>query len=637
MFRYARDCRLFQLFLVVLFGAATSPSLTATGAERPMADLPTAEQILTIYRRNKEQLSNLHLQLVQPYEMTDVESRRMNKQAQEHEVLLKYLTDTKPEEVSIEVNGKSMRGAEAVALLKASLGQRSGRHLEVLREAKPFQTHHTMEIFIDGENYQYRESIDDFDTTAAAEKWKFPDRPISADALTTTYADIGIYSRCESASPAGKWWHRSTGQFAYIMQKKHLCQLMNLHLPPLTDMTRPDWGEHHPYDAFFSQSADKYRVLRQEVIDGRTLTVVEVIAPLRVPMHYRGWLDLDRGAWPLKMYQRQVTDEATTKEPPTEVFDRWPPGNVTTTQEIYTLPGGGHYPTKMVMESMTNDPDVQLTNEQWAEVRAGTRESPKQVVARRCSWDCLLIETHFKLAANFFDLPFPDGQKIYDHDAGKVIGALERQPLVQVGQSAPPLSIARWLDGKQRKLDDFRGQVLVLDFCGFGCNGSLESDPRQPLLEQRFEGKPVAFVSLYSAAYDTDKLAKQIEEHRASVKVGGLAAIDKGSMVENSATLHAYGIPHSGFMVVVNKQGKIVYVDPFIDGPSCDEEDQSLIAAFEEKFNALWKQRFDAVGEIWPLPKEMSDSDQMNVFQKVHEQITAKAIETALNAASAKE
>lgn len=629
MFRYAEDCRLIQTYLVLLLGVVACSPLVAAEAEPPTVDLPTAEQILTIYRQNKVLLSKLHLRLVQSYETTDVESRQRNRKARTLDNFRKYLAETKPEEVKIEVDGKTVRGAEAVALLKESLTQESKERLDELRDAKPFQMHRPMEIFIDGKNYQYRESTANYDTTAAAKEWKFHDRPISAGTLTTTYADVGIYSRDESATPAGKWWHHSTDWLAYVMQKKHLSQLMHRHLPPLTDVTRPGWGERHPYDAFFSQSADKYRVLRQEVIDGRTLTVVDVIVPMGVSMHYRGWLDLERGAWPLKIYQRQVN--TTVTEPPTDAYDRWPPSDVTTTLEIYKLPKGGYYPAKMVRESLTVDPDVRLTKEQWAEVRAGTREHPTPVASKRYRWECLLIEADFQFAANFFDLPFPDGQKIYDKDAGKVVGAIERQPLVRVGQSVPPLSIARWLDGIQRKLDDFRGQVLVLCFCS-GDNEPLKTDPRLISLPQQFAGKPVTFVSLYNAAYDTDALAKQIEVSRNANKVGGLAAIDQGSMFENSATFHAYGIPHSGFMVVVNQQGKIVYVDPFINGPACDEKDPSLVAAFEEEFNAIWKQRFDLVGETWPLPEEMDKQNQLKVFHKVHEKVTAKAIEATLNA-----
>ena len=58
------------------------------------------------------------------------------------------------------------------------------------------------------------------------------------------------------------------------------------------------------FDIFFSQPAEKYRVVREETIDGRSLVVVDVIVSLgpqwSVCLAYRAWLDLKRGAIPIR-------------------------------------------------------------------------------------------------------------------------------------------------------------------------------------------------------------------------------------------------------------------------------------------------------------------------------------------------
>jgi len=82
--------------------------------------------------------------------------------------------------------------------------------------------------------------------------------------------------------------------------------------------------------------------------------------------------------------------------------------------------------------------------------QAGTRKIP-MVVDHRYIWDCSHVDINPVFDADFFVIPFPKDHEICDLDSGKKIGALEPKPLVKVGQEAPPLVIARWLDGKQHR------------------------------------------------------------------------------------------------------------------------------------------------------------------------------------------
>ncbi len=75
--------------------------------------------------------------------------------------------------------------------------------------------------------------------------------------------------------------------------------------PAVCRLHVPRPRELHPFDAFFSQAAEKYRVVRQEELDGRTVTVVDVMVPLaegaNTKLGYRAWLDLARARLPLKL------------------------------------------------------------------------------------------------------------------------------------------------------------------------------------------------------------------------------------------------------------------------------------------------------------------------------------------------
>ena len=119
-----------------------------------------------------------------------------------------------------------------------------------------------------------------------------------------------------------------------------------------------------------------------------------------------------------------------------------------------------------------------LTRAAWDEILAGKRPDRLLAVFYRDTWDCSLVEIKTDYPEGFFVIPFPGGQEIYDLDTGKTIGALNRKPMVKVGQQAPRLTIGRWLDGKGRTLEGLRGQVVVLDFWGLWCSGCRAEVPQ---------------------------------------------------------------------------------------------------------------------------------------------------------------
>jgi thiol-disulfide isomerase/thioredoxin len=235
-------------------------------------------------------------------------------------------------------------------------------------------------------------------------------------------------------------------------------------------------------------------------------------------------------------------------------------------------------------------------------------------------------------AGDFFVIPFPADLKIYDYEAEKVVGGLERKPLVKVGQPAPPLAISRWVDGKERTLADFQGQVVVLDFWGLWCGACRSAVPKLKELQSKFENRPVAFVSIHSAEADADALAKKIDQFAKEHDWKYLAAIDSGKMLENSATTSEYGIKGFPSMVIIGPDGKVIYVDDDGDGPTCDEEDPVILAAFEEKFEAFWKERFAAVGEEWiPLDGEEAQKS----YERVQKLYLVQKLERVLEQAGA--
>lgn len=595
-------------------------------ASRADAALPSAEEILRINEANRKPFAHLHLRCLYTLDATAADARKWNKQDEEKEQLTRQILGMKKEEVKIDVGGQTLVGDEAIAFLQQAgvidSPRKSGN--APAKQAKAFQHFTVLELFRSGDAYQFRLPRNQIKTRDAADAWIFSDAPLTTESLRSTYAGYEIFSRTPETEPASRWWTHGPDGHAYITNK-HFRKVHHVELPPYVDFMSRDPWDLHPFDAFFSQPAEKYRVVRQEELDGRTVTVVDVMVPLaegaNTKLGYRAWLDLARGAIPLKLAHTQFVLEA-----PADSFDRAEPSQVTTAREVRELPGGLFYPARTVREDFDADPAA-------PQPKFPDDPRPPLIVHRRHTWECSTVEFRSDWPAGFFVLPFAPDQKLFDHDAGKMLGALEPQPLVKVGQDAPPLTVARWLDGKPRTLADLKGQVVVLDFWGLWCGACRESVPRLNELRKSFEGKPVTFISIHNAEKDTDDLAKRIEEFRQKTGWEYVAAIDAGTMEEDSATTVAYGVLGVPLTVIIGPDGKIAYVDPQDASITCDEQNPILLAEFEEKFNALMKLRFQVAGEVWPIPDTVDEEEQMRIHRRVETRLLIHQINKALSGA----
>ena len=329
-------------------------------------------------------------------------------------------------------------------------------------------------------------------------KFRFAAGPLTAERLMSDFRHMALFSYSAAASPPLTIWSGNGETFAAVSQK-HLGDTTNVDLPPLVEVVSPPGcgsANRHPIDSFFLEPAERYRVVGQELIDGRMLTIVELIVPVEGQRYlevYRAWLDLAQGALPIKIERRQTLKERLP------ILDRWQPYEITTTRRIVALPGGGFYPATTRLERWDDDPRANLSEADWDDVRAGRRR-PAQVIVQTYDWDCPLIEIKTDFAKDFFVIPFPPGQKIYDYDADP---EADRKPQVEVGQQAPPLTISRWLDGKPRTLDDLKGQVVVLNFWALWCSGCRAEVPQLQALEKQFQGQPVTFISIHQTRKTT--------------------------------------------------------------------------------------------------------------------------------------
>lgn len=616
--------------------AAVVGSMFSTAS---FAGVPSVEEVLKVCRENREKLNPLHVEATHAEERTAAYAKSEQQQAANLELLLKQLDDPKSA-AEIEKQVPGISSAQYKQMLRESV-----KNNRALAQSVRFE--HKYEFFIRGANYQVRSDLED--SVKDKKGWEFPKVPLSPAALATDYARVRIYSRAVGRTPPAQIWpgQPSPNSETYAMTSwKHIGETQNMRFPPFMQAMHPEAVYTHPIDTFYSAPADRYHVVGQEKKDGRLLTIVDVLV---LPEdqggrmgadgkmeHYeltywcRSWLDLEQGGVPVEL---QVW--YGEKDKPFDEHYRATPTREMKTTEIRRLANGAFYPARTVEEDFNTDPDAPpLSEAQWAEVRTGKRKVPSNVVHERYTWECTAVDTNVPAGDDFFVLKFPERQPYFDLDAGKVVGGLERTPAVKTGERAPAWKVARWLDGKQHTLEEFRGKVVVIDFWGLWCGACRNSVPAMATVEEKFKGKPVVFVSIHTADKDTEQLAARIEKFAAEQKWHFLAAIDSGTMTENSSTSHAYGCEGFPTEVVIGPDGRVCYnssvAEPGMEGIVGKTEEQ-ITPEDQVKIDAFEKAQFEAAGEKWPLAKDASEQEIIAVMNRMQVRELSRRIEAALD------
>ncbi len=125
-----------------------------------------------------------------------------------------------------------------------------------------------------------------------------------------------------------------------------------------------------------------------------------------------------------------------------------------------------------------------------------------------------------------------------------------------VGSPAAEWSLVGWTDGQTRKLADYRGKVVVLDFWGLWCSACLNGLPAMKELEAHYANRSdVVFLGIHSAGAEmaqVQKLQRLKDWHLAT-------GLDQGDDVVDGATARAYGARGWPTTVIIGRDGKVAY------------------------------------------------------------------------------
>jgi bla regulator protein blaR1 len=599
-----------------------------------LAEAPTVAEILKAHQVNQDRLKPLHVQMTYTQEWTDAFRESRRKEAEQAEAQLKALEAVDPKDVTFtDFPGEWANSPEEfLKQVRKSLRNQT-KHFKARDQLR--SRNERFELFVNGDDYQIRSF------NLRSDRWQldqnFPNVPVTPESMVAEYRNVSIYSRSSKRTPAARFMYGSSSSIPHVTEEH--TESGRLALPPCTGISS-HWqhSRQHLIDRLFAQAADHWRIVGQTEQDGRMLTVVEVIDPnpavvgtytdengesyqARAVDFYRAWLDLERGALPIQMHAWKGNERLTL-----EKLSGQAPAKILMTQEIRKLDNGGFYPVRTVLEKFDHNPAIpRLTREEWAEVKAGSRPDPK-VVHERMTWICETVDRDVPSGEEFFVLAAFDDQEFFDLDAGKMVGAPDPKPPIRPGQPAPPLTISHWLDGNRRTLEDFRGQVVVLQFWQLDSSDVQYVVPAIRQLQEKYQGQPVRFISIHRAEPDSEDLTRKLVEYTRKQNWQSTVAIDAVGKADKSATAHAYGIDDTPATVIVGANGLVAshVLSSGLDvGYELDIDD-------DEEVEAFLKQYYESAGITWPLDENLSEPEINEISSRLMFFHLGKRIDAAL-------
>jgi thiol-disulfide isomerase/thioredoxin len=130
--------------------------------------------------------------------------------------------------------------------------------------------------------------------------------------------------------------------------------------------------------------------------------------------------------------------------------------------------------------------------------------------------------------------------------------------MIKVGDKVDPSIALKDINGKQHKIKDYEGKIVVLDFWSIECPVSKAYEARFKALQEKYAGKDVVFLAIAANHTEVDAKAAdpyaKIREYVKDQKVTMPILIDQDNVIADR--LEAKVTPH---VFIIDKAGKLVY------------------------------------------------------------------------------
>ena len=163
---------------------------------------------------------------------------------------------------------------------------------------------------------------------------------------------------------------------------------------------------------------------------------------------------------------------------------------------------------------------------------------------------------------------------------GVAVNAAEKKTAATVGSEAPAFALQDQ-NGKEVKLSDYAGKIVVLEWWNEGCPYVQRHAQEQTMqkVADKYKEKGVVWLAISSnAGVSNEQNKKAVEKFKLSY------AILNDS---TTAVARSYGAKATPHMFVIDKQGKIAYSGAIDNDPEGDKKDDVnyVAKAIEELIN----------------------------------------------------
>ncbi len=186
-------------------------------------------------------------------------------------------------------------------------------------------------------------------------------------------------------------------------------------------------------------------------------------------------------------------------------------------------------------------------------------------------------------------------------------------PALAAGTAAPEWTIAEWTDGKERKLSDYRGKTVVLDFWGIWCGPCINGIPAMKQLQDRYKDQDVVFVGIHTAGTDMSLVKRLLKQQDWNFTVG----LDTGEEIVTGKTVRRYAIHGYPSVIVIDRNGTIAFNSG--DFP----RDREL---FMREMEAMAR----SAGLPWPIDKDATEEQALERMMQLQVVMFSRAIDKAL-------
>lgn len=186
------------------------------------------------------------------------------------------------------------------------------------------------------------------------------------------------------------------------------------------------------------------------------------------------------------------------------------------------------------------------------------------------------------------------------------------QPL-KAGQKAPEWKVVGWTDGESRRLSNFRGKVVAIDFWGVWCKPCLHAMTALNQLHEQYKDRDVVFLGIHTAGTEISEIRRLLELQECEFP-SALDAVKPDSM---GATVQRYGVSGFPTFLIVDRHGKVAFNSSDVSDP--------------QQFMERLKDAATSLKFPWPIDKDATEQQTADRVSQVQVHIFSQEIEAALD------